>query len=119
MQQLRPTPSEEAWEGLPYLDRIWSCRQLPWRERSRLLEMHRAGLLAEGELTLTTLRALDSSGLDGAAMRTVLVDFWEVLSKRTYQDPQWRQRAWVWKSRKLLELLHRHVREAGWLLPTR
>jgi hypothetical protein len=42
--------------------------------------MHQAGVLEEGDLSLTTLRCLDSSGLGDEAMRAVLVDFWNLAS---------------------------------------
>jgi hypothetical protein len=109
MQQLRPTPSEEAWEWLPYLDRIWSCRQLPLRERSRLLEMHRAGLLLEGELTRATLRALNSCGLDAKAVRSVLIDFWQQLKASEQGLSPSQSSHLAWKDLKLLELLHKEV----------
>jgi hypothetical protein len=51
------------WESRPYLDRIWHARRLPWRVRQKLLELHQDGGLDYEELSLDTIKRLDSSGL--------------------------------------------------------
>jgi hypothetical protein len=64
-----------SWEALPYLDKIWSLPRLPWEARTRLLEMHRAGVLEEGDLVPSTLRRLNSSRLGCEAAEKVLSRF--------------------------------------------
>jgi hypothetical protein len=70
------------WEDLPYLDRIWTLKQLPWQQRPQLLETHTEGILIEGDLSLAALRSLGSSGLDREAMGQVLLESWELVSAR-------------------------------------
>jgi hypothetical protein len=64
-----------SWEELPYLDRIWALPRLAWPERTQLLEMHKAGVLNENELSVAALRALDSSQIGGEAMEKVMSDY--------------------------------------------
>jgi hypothetical protein len=76
-----------SWEGMPYLDRIWSLPQLPWAARTRLLEMHQAGVLEEGDLSAATLRSLNNSGLGREAMEQVLSDFRGLASSAQHGAP--------------------------------
>ena len=84
-------------------------KRVHWKERTRLLEMHKAGILSEGDLTLPALRALNSCGLDAAVLRTVLPAFEELLS--TW--PRGEQLAGSWKSDALLGLLRLQVGQRG------
>jgi hypothetical protein len=60
---LLPDVSTTPWEQLPYLDRIWSAKQLPRLVRERVLELHGEGVLQHRELSLYTLRCFQSSNL--------------------------------------------------------
>jgi hypothetical protein len=75
------TPLGCAWEALPYLDRIWRLSQLSGEARTSLLDMHRAGVLEEGDLSAATLRSLFSSGLGEEATTKVLSDFCDLASE--------------------------------------
>jgi hypothetical protein len=64
-----------AWESGSYLDIIWHAQQLHWTERAQLLEMHRDGVLAENDLSMATLKSLNSGALHAEGMRAVLLRF--------------------------------------------
>jgi hypothetical protein len=59
----QPMDASTAWEGQPYLDRIWHAKQLPWKVRQRLLELHQEGRLDHEELSPGAIKCLASSGV--------------------------------------------------------
>jgi hypothetical protein len=81
------TTTGGSWETLPYLDRVWRLPQLPWAARTRLLEMHQAGVLEEGDLSLAALRSLNISGHGGEVMEKVLLDFWDLATSGQHSIP--------------------------------
>jgi hypothetical protein len=69
-----------SWEALPYLDRIWSLPRLSWEAQARLLEMHQAGVIDEGDLSPATLRSLNNSRLGCEPMDKVMSRCWNFAS---------------------------------------
>ena len=89
---------------MPYLDRIWNVKALSWRARERLLEMHQEGIFYEGELTVVTLHALNTSRLGEHEALQLLGQFAEqVKAVKPQLD------AAKWKNALLLLLLSTRV----------
>jgi hypothetical protein len=112
MQQL--AEAAPPWESLPYLDRIWAAKRLPHTCRTRLLEMHREGVLEYEELSLDTLKALCSSGLDEDGALWLLRRFCRRVATAPLQDDANDRQAGghsgAWKNAMLLDLLAAQVR---------